>query len=77
MCIRDSIVPGHGPLSNKKVVENYLEKLIIVRDRIASFIYKGVSLDEVMEINPAKEFEDVLGSNSLILVNRAYTSLVN
>lgn len=71
------IVPGHGPLSNKKAVENYLEKLIIVRDRIASLIYKGVSLDEVMEINPAKEFEDVLGSNTLILVNRAYTSLVN
>jgi glyoxylase-like metal-dependent hydrolase (beta-lactamase superfamily II) len=71
------IVPGHGELSDKKTVEIYLEKLTIVRDRIASLIYKGISLEEVLEINPAKEFEDVLGSNSLILVNRAYTSLIN
>jgi glyoxylase-like metal-dependent hydrolase (beta-lactamase superfamily II) len=71
------IVPGHGELSDKKTVKIYLEKLIIVRDRIASLIYKGISLEEVLEINPAKEFEDILGKNSLVLVNRAYASLIN
>jgi hypothetical protein len=34
-------------------------------------------LEEVLEINPAKEFEDILGKNSLVLVNRAYASLIN
>ena len=71
------IVPGHGKLSDKKTVKIYLEKLIIVRDRIASLIYEGISLEEVLEINPAKEFEDILGKNSLVLVNRAYASLIN
>lgn len=46
------VVPGHGPLSNRLGLREYRERLQAGRDRIATLIAEGKSLDETVAANP-------------------------
>lgn len=49
------VIPGHGPLSNKKQLENYHHMLITVVDRLTALIKKGLSQEEVIARTPLKD----------------------
>jgi len=51
---RTKIIPGHGPLSNREGVRAFKDLLTVGRDRIAAFVKKGMSLDEVLAAKPVE-----------------------
>ena len=76
------VIPGHGEVSTKADIEVYVRKMEAVRDRIAVMIDEGMSLEEVMEADPASDvfpsspFDGATGlPASQLFVNRAYDSI--
>jgi glyoxylase-like metal-dependent hydrolase (beta-lactamase superfamily II) len=51
------IIPGHGPLSNRKGVRNFRAMLVTLRDRIKSQISEGKTLEEVLASKPTADFD--------------------
>lgn len=53
MCDENTIViPGHGPISDKKGLEEYHEIISVASNRINSLKSEGKSLKEVLDSNP-------------------------
>ena len=70
------VVPGHGPISTTQDMKNYIDMLVVVRDRIKNLIDEEKTLEEVLEAHPAQEWEAGFG-DATMLVDRAYTGLIN
>jgi len=68
------VVPGHGPVLGYADMENYIDMLETVRDRISAMIHDGRSLEEVIAAAPTAEFDEKYG-NPAQLIDRAYMSL--
>jgi cyclase len=57
------IIPGHGVVSNRQGLQDYLKMLVVSKARIASLIREGKTVDEVIAANPTKDlFKGVLKS---------------
>lgn len=71
------IIPGHGEVTDSATLQSYIDMLTTVRERVASMIAEGKSLDEVMAAKPTADFDAPFGpeTQSLGFVNRVYTSL--
>ena len=71
------IIPGHGEVTDSATLQGYIDMLSTVRERVASMIAEGKSLDEVMAAKPTADFDAPFGpeTQSLGFVNRVYTSL--
>lgn len=67
------IIPGHGQLATKKDLLDYRKMLLTVRDRIAKAIKAGKTLDQVIGMDPTKEFISVFERKDWI--KAAYDSL--
>jgi glyoxylase-like metal-dependent hydrolase (beta-lactamase superfamily II) len=52
------IVPGHGPLADKKALADYRKMLVTARDRVAALIKQGKSIDEAVAAKPLREYDD-------------------
>ncbi|WP_144395020.1 MBL fold metallo-hydrolase [Pleionea sediminis] len=55
---KTKIIPGHGPLANKKDLENTLAMVKDVRKIIKKLIKDGKSEDEAVNANPLKQYHD-------------------
>lgn len=51
------VIPGHGPLSDKKKLQAHLHMLETVSSRIEKYISEGKSLDEIIAAKPTAEFD--------------------
>ena len=71
------IIPGHGEVTDYDTLEAYIAMLETVRERVASLMAEGKSLEEVAAANVTQGLEEDYGdeSASLGFVNRVYTSL--
>ena len=49
------IVPGHGPVSNRKELQDYRIMLFEGRNRIDKLVKEGKTVDEVIAANPTKD----------------------
>jgi cyclase len=58
------VVPGHGRLCDQADLLEYRDMVTIVRDVIANFIKTGMSLDQIQEADPTKEYRPRYGSES-------------
>ena len=72
------VVPGHGPISTKQDLQNYIDKLVVVKDRIAVQIIEGKNLREIQDTDPAREWREEFGESPFIagLVDRAYAGMI-
>jgi glyoxylase-like metal-dependent hydrolase (beta-lactamase superfamily II) len=62
LCDQDTkVIPGHGHLSNKAELEEYLKMLVTVRDRISREIKAGKTLDAVLAAKPTSDLDPVWG----------------
>lgn len=52
------IIPGHGPMANKKDLESYRMMIQTVRDRVAKLKAEGNSLEATIAAGPAKDFAE-------------------
>jgi cyclase len=58
---RTAIIPGHGEVSNRQGLQDYLFLLTESRTRIANLIKEGKTVDEVIKADPTKDlFKGVL-----------------
>lgn len=55
------IIPGHGPLSTTKELQEYHDMLVSIRDRVSRLIADGKTLDGVKTAKPAAEYDDSWG----------------
>jgi len=60
------IIPGHGPISNRNDLINYVEMLTTIRDRISNGIQNGNSLEQIIESNPANEYNSIVEKDNLL-----------
>lgn len=58
------VIPGHGRLSDMGDVINWREMLTIIRDRIQDMIDRGMSLEEVQDARPTRDYDPRWGSDS-------------
>ncbi len=59
------IIPGHGPLGNKKQLAAFRQMLITVRDRMKVAMKGGKSADQIVAANPIKDVEVKWGKGFL------------
>ncbi len=72
------IIPGHGPLTDKKGLQAYRDMLVSIRDKTAVLIKQGKSLEEVVSAAPSAEYDAALGGsmiNPAQLIGFVYSSL--
>jgi len=55
------VIPGHGPLSNKTELKNYVNMLTVIRDNMLPLVKAGKTLEEVQAAKPTAEFDDIWG----------------
>jgi glyoxylase-like metal-dependent hydrolase (beta-lactamase superfamily II) len=73
------IIPGHGELSDKAELAEYIEVLKDVRDKVAGMIEAGLSFEEIQAANPSAEYDETWGTgfiNPESFVNTIYTDLI-
>jgi glyoxylase-like metal-dependent hydrolase (beta-lactamase superfamily II) len=51
------IIPGHGPLSNRKELAAYRAMLVGVRDAVRDGVRAGKTVDEVVQSRPSSAFD--------------------
>jgi len=59
------VIPGHGPLSNKAELSDYVDMLISMRAKITKQISDGKTLEEIQKTKPAQEFDEKWGHGML------------
>ena len=71
------VIPGHGPLTDLKALQDYISMLETVRGRVSKLMDEGESMEEIVAAKVTKDYDSRYGdeSASLGFVNRVYTSL--
>ncbi len=57
------VIPGHGRLSDLGDVLNWREMLTIISDRVKDMKDSGMSLDEVLEARPSRDYDPRYGDS--------------
>ncbi len=52
------IIPGHGPLSNREELTDYIAMLEGVRAAVQELLDRGANIDAVVEAKPTKTYDD-------------------
>lgn len=56
------LIPGHGPVGNKKQLAESHEMLIAIRDKVAALKKEGKSIDEAVAAKPTASYDAKWGS---------------
>jgi cyclase len=59
------IIPGHGPLADKKALITYRDMLVTSRDRMQKLISQGKTIDEIIAIAPNADLDKAWGNSFL------------
>lgn len=62
---KTKIIPGHGPLGDKKSLKAFRSMLITVRDRMQKLMDEGKSLEEIIALKPNADFDKAWGETFL------------
>lgn len=71
------VIPGHGRIADEADVSEYRDMVTIVRDRIQTYVERGMSLEEVQAQRPTLEYDGRYdrGLNPETFVEIVYQSL--
>ncbi|WP_226701995.1 MBL fold metallo-hydrolase [Microbulbifer elongatus] len=58
---KTQIIPGHGPLTDKKGLQEYHDLLVRLRNKIKTLVDAGNSKEQVIAAKPTKEFDEHYG----------------
>ncbi|MAM70906.1 MAG: hypothetical protein CMP91_07195 [Gammaproteobacteria bacterium] len=70
------VISSHGRLSDEADVVEYRDMLTIIRDRVQYLIDEGMSLEEVLEVGPARDYSNRYG-NGFISTDDFITAVYN
>lgn len=59
------VVPGHGPVSNKARLQQYVSMLTTIRDTVGRLMQEGNTMDEVIAAKPTRAFDEKWGKGFL------------
>ena len=62
---KTTVIPGHGPLSNKAKLQEYVHMLEQTRDQINKQIKLGKTLEKIIEFKPTQRFDEEWGNGFL------------
>jgi glyoxylase-like metal-dependent hydrolase (beta-lactamase superfamily II) len=51
------VIPGHGRVGDEADILDYRDMVVILRDRIASLVAKGMTLEQVMATKPTLDYD--------------------
>jgi glyoxylase-like metal-dependent hydrolase (beta-lactamase superfamily II) len=71
---RTIIIPGHGPISNKSQMKNYLNMLIATREAVAALKKQGRTLDETIAAKPTAAHDAIWGQ--FVVNSTGFTKLL-
>lgn len=57
-----TVVPGHGPITNRAAIVAHREMAITVRDRVARMIAEGRTMEQIVAAKPTADFDERVGS---------------
>jgi cyclase len=58
------LIPGHGRLCDRGVLDNYRDMVTIVRDRIKDLVKKGKTLEQVKAAKPTLDYDGEYGADT-------------
>lgn len=58
---KTKIIPGHGPLADKKALEKFRDMLVTVRGRMQKLIDEGKTLEEIITLKPNADLDESWG----------------
>ena len=58
---KTKIIPGHGPLGDKKSLKVFRDMLITVRDRMQKLIEEGKTLEQIIALKPNADLDKAWG----------------
>lgn len=62
---KTKIIPGHGPLGDKKALIEYRDMLLTVRDRMQTLIDQGKTIKEIIALKPNADLDKTWGNGFL------------
>ncbi|MEJ2655820.1 MAG: MBL fold metallo-hydrolase [Desulfobacterales bacterium] len=62
---KTKVVPGHGPLSNKAKLQQYVSMLTAIRDNVRRLMQEGNTMEEVIAAKPTQAFDEKWGKGFL------------
>jgi glyoxylase-like metal-dependent hydrolase (beta-lactamase superfamily II) len=75
---KTKIVPGHGPLGDKRALQKYRDMLSTVANRIEKLKIAGQTLDQVIAAKPTADLDGAWGSGRMtpdLFVTVVYNTL--
>ena len=75
------VIPGHGRICDEADVVEYRDMVVIIRDRVADMIKKGMTLEQVKAAKPTRDYDtEYVSTNSFVTADRfvesVYQSLI-
>ncbi len=58
---KTKIIPGHGPLADKKALLAFRDMLVEVRDRMQKLMDEGKSLEQIIALKPNADLDKIWG----------------
>ena len=68
------VIPGHGRIADEADVVEYRDMITIIRDRIQDMIKKGMSLQQVKDARPTRDYDGRYGDPAA-MIETAYREL--
>lgn len=62
---KTKIIPGHGPLGDKKALEKYRNMLVTVKTRMQKLIKEGKSIEQIVAMKPNADIDAAWGNGFL------------
>ena len=69
------VIPGHGRLCDEADVVEYRDMVVIVRDRVQDLIDRGMTLEQVQDARPSRDYDTEYGGEPDRFVEAVYWSL--
>ncbi len=73
----DTVIPGHGPVTNKAGLMKYRDDVVKLRDRVGGLIRSGKSKDDVSKVMAAEFAWDPMGLPMRMSLDGLMTELKN
>jgi hypothetical protein len=65
------VIPGHGRICDEADVVEFRDMVVIVRDRIADMIKKGMTLGRIKEARPTLDYDtEYVSKDSFVTADR-------
>lgn len=72
-----TVIPGHGPITNRAAIVAYRDIVITIRDRVSKLISEGRTLDQIVAGKPTADQDERTGNavNADRFVQQVYAEL--